>query len=80
MSGKKIENFCSMDRDASFSGFSDSRGGIRVVLGNFNEPAPPWTVDDWDGVALHITLEYFPNEDDPIPLSSSFLTIHSECL
>ena len=45
----------------------NSRASITVVLGNFNKSAPPWTLDDWDGVALDITLEYFPNEDDPIP-------------
>ena len=49
-----------------------------MVLGNFNKSAPPRNLDDWDGVALDITLEYFPNEDDPIPLSSPFLTIHPE--
>ena len=80
MPGKKVEDFSSMDRDASLSVFFNSRGSITVVLGNFNKSAPPRNLDDWDGVALEITLEYFPNEDDPIPLSSPFLTIHPERL
>ena len=78
MPGQKVEEPGSMDWETGFLCLAYSSRGLAMVLANKNNPATPGTCKGGDAIALDMTLEDFPDEDNVVSFSAPLLAIHPE--
>ena len=73
MPGQKVEEPGSMDWETCFLCLAYSRRGLAMVLANKNNPG---TCKGGDAIALDMTLEDFPDEDNVVSFTAALRAIH----